>query len=376
MMDVIETYLTNHEQDIINDIKTFVKLESPTLDKTAVDEAGAWLCQKIVSYLNITPEIIKQKKTGNHIRFSYGKGEEQILMSGHFDTVWGKGELPLVEKGDVLYGPGVIDMKTGVLQILWALRALKETSTSVNKKIVVFFNGDHEGIASPTSRSYIEEEARKSAYGLVAESATGESGALKTFRKGIYRYQIHFKGKSSHAGNDHESGESAIQEAAYQIVDLEKMTQYDEGTTVNVGKVIGGSGINVRPESTTIEVDVRVVNQQMGEKIDERIKQIRPYNPKIDIKIEGGEVRPVMIKTEKTEALFQKANEYANLLGFELSQVAVGGGSDGSFIAAQGTPTLDGLGGVGGGPHARDEHINKSFIVPRTCLLALLMQNL
>ncbi|PTK89432.1 M20 family metallopeptidase [Staphylococcus gallinarum] len=375
-MSVIQTYLTDHEQEILDDIKSFVKIESPTSDKQAVDEAGAWLYEKIQAYLEIKPQIIEQEETGNHIRFEFGEGDDQILISGHFDTVWSKGDLPLVEKGELLYGPGVIDMKTGDVQILWALRALKEHAITTNKKIVVLFNGDHEGIASPTSRPYIEAEARKSKYGLVAEAATGETGALKTFRKGINRYTIQFKGKSSHSGNDHQSGESAIREAAYQIIDLENMTDYEQGTTVNVGLIQGGSGINVRPENAQIKVDVRITTPQNGKAIDQQIHAIKAYNPQVDIEIQGGEVRPVMMKTEQTESLFQLAKGYAQSIGFELEQVAVGGGSDGSFIAAQGTPTLDGLGGVGGGPHARNEHINKKFVVPRTTLLAELIKNL
>lgn len=375
-MSVIQTYLTEHEQEIIDDIKAFVKIESPTADKKAVDEAGAWLCNKIQSYLDIKPQIIEQEETGNHIRFEFGEGEEQILISGHFDTVWQKGDLPLVEEEETIYGPGVIDMKTGDVQILWALRALKEHDMPTNKKIVVLFNGDHEGIASPTSRPYIESEARNSKFGLVAEAATGESGALKTFRKGINRYTIQFKGKSSHSGNDHQSGRSAILEAAHQVINLENMTDYEQGTTVNVGEIQGGTGINVRPEHAQIKVDVRITTPQNGKEINERIHALKPYNDQVEIEIQGGEVRPVMMKTEQTEALFQQAKSYAQSIGFELEQVAVGGGSDGSFIAAQGTPTLDGLGGVGGGPHARNEHINKRFVVPRTTLLTELIKNL
>ncbi|SCT49637.1 putative succinyl-diaminopimelate desuccinylase [Staphylococcus cohnii subsp. cohnii] len=375
-MGNIKPYISEHKADIINDIKSLVKKESPTKDKAAVDEAGVWIKDKIRTYLDIDPETIEQQETGNHIYFTVGEGDEQILLSGHFDTVWGKGDLPLKADGEVLYGPGVIDMKTGIVQYLWALRALKENSVSPNKKIVALFNGDHEGIASPTSRPYIEEEARRSVYGIVAEAATGEQGALKTFRKGIYRYTIQFHGKSSHAGNDHKTGESAVLEAAHFITQLEALTDYDSGTTVNVGQITGGTGINVRPDFAEIKVDVRMTNHEAGEVTDKAIHDIEKHNDKIEIKINGGEVRPVMEKTKQTEALFQQAKSYAKDIGFELEQVAVGGGSDGSFISAQGTPTLDGLGGVGGGPHARNEHINTSKVVERTTLLATLLAKL
>ena len=372
----IKQYLTEHKADIIEDIQALVKIESPTKDKVAVDKAGSWIKDKIKSYLNIEPETIEQHETGNHIRFTVGEGEEQILLSGHFDTVWNKGDLPLKEDGEVIYGPGIIDMKTGIVQYLWALRALKENDISPNKKIVAIFNGDHEGIASPTSRPYIEAEARHSTYGMVAEAATGEQGALKTFRKGIYRYTIQFHGKSSHAGNDHEAGESAILEAAYFTLQLERLTDYDKGTTVNVGQLTGGTGINVRPDFAEMKVDVRVTNHKAGKEIDKAIHHIETHNHNIKVNIDGGEVRPVMEKTQETEMLFQQAKTYATEIGFDLEQVAVGGGSDGSFIAAQGTPTLDGLGGVGGGPHARNEHINTSKVVNRTTLLATLIEKL
>lgn len=375
-MSRIKDYISEHEVDIIEDIKALVEKQSPTSHKSAVDEAGLWIQEKIKSYLAIEPEIIEQQDTGNHIRFHVGQGDEQILVSGHFDTVWNFDDLELIEDNDIIYGPGVIDMKTGIVQVLWALRALKEQNIDTNKKIVVLFNGDHEGIASPTSRPYIEAEARKSQYGLVAEAATGDNGALKTFRKGIYRYTIDFKGVSSHAGNDHQAGESAILEAARFIERLESLTDYETGTTVNVGTMTGGTGINVRPDSAQIKVDVRVNNNDEGQKINQRIQQLEAYNSKVKVTIDGGQVRPVMEKTAATETLFEQAQDFAQQLGFELSQVAVGGGSDGSFIAAQGTPTLDGLGGVGGGPHARNEHINKTFIVDRTSLLATLFEQL
>lgn len=375
-MSRIKDYIAEHEADIIADIKALVQKQSPTAHKEAVDAAGLWIQDKIKSYLDIEPEIIEQQHTGNHIRFHMGEGDEQILVSGHFDTVWGFDDLALIEEGDTIYGPGIIDMKTGVVQVLWALRALKEQNIPTTKKVVILFNGDHEGIASPTSRPYIEEEARNSAYGLVAEAATGESGALKTFRKGIYRYTIDFKGISAHAGNDHQAGESAILEAAHFIERLESFTNYDTGTTVNVGTITGGTGINVRPDSARIKVDVRVKNNEEGLQIDERIQGLEPQNSKIEVTIDGGQVRPVMEKTDATEQLFQQAHALAQDLDFELEQVAVGGGSDGSFIAAQGTATLDGLGGVGGGPHARDEHINKTYVVDRTSLLATLFEQL
>lgn len=376
MMSDIQHYIEMHKDEIISDIKQLVQLESPTSDKNAVDQAGEWIQNAIKRYLGITPNIIKQNETGNHITFETGEGKEQILLSGHFDTVWDKGDLELIEEDNIIYGPGVIDMKTGVVQILWSLRALKENNKALNKRVKVLFNGDHEGIASPTFRPYIEEAARQSKYGLVAEAATGEQGALKTFRKGIYRYKIQFHGKNSHAGNDHEKGESAILEAAIFTQKLESLTDYEEGTTVNVGLISGGTGINVRPDFAEIKVDVRVVENEIGQQIDGKIKNLSSSNEKIKIEIEGGEVRPVMERTKQTAILFNKARSYANELGFELEEVAVGGGSDGSFIAAQGTPTLDGLGGVGGGPHARNEHINVRYVSDRTALLATLIEKL
>lgn len=375
-MSDIQSYIETHMNEIICDIKQLVQLESPTSDKKAVDQAGKWIQNAIKNYLGITPDVIKQSETGDHITFEIGQGDEQILLSGHFDTVWNSGDLELIEENNVIYGPGVIDMKTGIVQILWSLRALRENNITLDKRVKVFFNGDHEGIASPTSRPYIEEAARHSKYGLVAEAATGEHGALKTFRKGIYRYAIQFHGKSSHAGNDHEEGESAILEAAIFTQKLEELTDYEQGITVNVGLISGGKGINVRPDYAEIKVDVRVTENERGQQIDEQIKSISSSNEKVKIEITGGEVRPVMKRTKETEVLFSKARNYANELGFDIEEVAVGGGSDGSFIAAQGTPTLDGLGGVGGGPHARNEHINTDYVSERTSLLATLIEKL
>jgi glutamate carboxypeptidase len=369
------TYLQKHQKDILDDLRRLVQAESPSYEKEYVDRCGNELRVLFRKYFGIEAEVIQQATTGNHLRFTYGTGDSQILILTHFDTVWDIGRLSYQVEGNKAYGPGILDMKGGIIQSLWALKACSDLGVSLHKKIVFLCTSDEE-IGSYTSRELIEREALKSEVVLVPEPADAKTGALKTARKGVGTFKITIKGKASHAGNHHQDGVSAVEEMAHQILYLHSLTAYDKGTTVNVGIARGGNRVNVVAEQAEMTIDVRVPNMVEAERISSQIMSIQPHLEGISLKVEGSINRPPMERTDKTEKLFKLAESCAAELGFTLKEASVGGGSDGNFTAALGIPTLDGLGSVGEGPHAENEHIFIDHLPTRTALFAKLLTRL
>lgn len=374
MADLV-SYLQNNQNCILSDLERLVRAESPSHDKEKVDQCGEVLKALFREHLQVEADVIPQTDTGNHLRFTYGAGDSQILIIGHFDTVWEVGRLPYRVEGNRAYGPGILDMKGGIIQAIWALKACKELQLPLQKKIVFLCNSDEE-ISSYTSRSLIEAEALKSHTVLVPEPAEANTGALKTARKGVGRYRIKIFGKASHSGNHHEDGRSSVEEMARQILFLHQLTDYQRGTTVNAGVAAGGTRANIVAEYAEITVDVRTRSREEAERISAIIQGITPHTEGISIQVEGGITRPPMERNAHTERLFAQAARCADELGFALKETAVGGGSDGNFSAALGVPTLDGLGAVGAGPHAEYEHILIDQLPIRAALLAKLLATL
>lgn len=371
-MGDIYSYLQKNEQNILEDIEKFVKLESPTFDKVLADQCARYLRKLFRERLGLEAETIPQQEVGDHLRFVYGLGDKQLLLLGHYDTVWEAGRLSYRLEGNKAYGPGIFDMKAGVIQALWALKACQELNIKLNKKVVFLCTSDEE-ISSPTSRQWIEKESLLSDAVLVMEPATSSTGALKTARKGVGRFKVTIKGRSAHSGSHHEDGISAIEEMARQISYLHSLTNYDKGTTLNVGVAKGGTRANVVAEQAELHLDLRVVTTEEGEKMTQLIRNIKPYHPKIILQVEGGMTRPAMERTPVIEQLFKNAIVCGQELGLTLQEERAGGGSDANFSAALGIPTLDGLGPVGAGAHAEYEHILIDQIAERTALLSKLI---
>jgi glutamate carboxypeptidase len=371
-MSAIFEYLTKHQEDIHETLELFVRAESPSQNKELVDACGEVLQSLFAKHLQLTAEVIPQATAGNHLKFTYGDGDEQILISGHFDTVWDKGRLPFRVEGNKMFGPGIFDMKCGIIQSLWAIVALQNLGIRLNKKIVFLLTTDEE-VGSVTSRSVIEAEALKSKAVLVMEPSVGVTGALKTARKGVGNYHLQIKGVSSHAGNHHELGVNAIEELAHQVIQLQKLTNYAQGTTVSVGIAKGGGRVNVVPEHAEADVDLRITSLNEGARIDALIRNLQPVLSGTSIEVTGGINRPPFEKSDLVMQLLTKAKQIAGDLGFELDDASVGGASDGNFTAALGIPTLDGLGAVGDGPHAEYEHVLIDQIPYRTAMLAHLL---
>jgi glutamate carboxypeptidase len=297
------------------------------------------------------------------------------LVLSHFDTVWEQGRLTYRVEDGKAYGPGILDMKGGIVQAIWAVKALKASGWKPSRPIVFLCTSDEE-LGSPYSRQLIEREALASEAVLVPEPTVARTGALKTSRKGTGRFTIRIKGRAAHAGNHHEEGISAIEEMARQTVYLHSLTDYSKGTTLNVGIASGGTRLNIVAEYAELHVDIRTVNLEEAERVERLVRNLRPRLPGIALEVEGGMTRPPMVKTVHTEKLFQLAAQCGIELGIRLEQSHAGGGSDGNFASALGIPTLDGLGAVGEGPHAEYEHVVLDQLPLRAALFAKLLSRL
>ncbi|MFD1851135.1 M20 family metallopeptidase [Oceanobacillus bengalensis] len=374
-MDRIKEYIVQHKDQILADIRYIVEAESPSNNKKLTDACGRRIQDLFRRYFNYQAAEIVEEKYGNHLRFEYGTGKETILLLSHFDTVWNKGDLIFKVEENKVYGPGVLDMKGGLIQAIWAIKALVDLEIPLNKRIVFLCTSDEE-VGSPSSKHVIEMEAKISNYALVMEPPVVGSGALKTGRKGSSRYFIDIKGKAAHAGNNHKDGISAIKEAAEQIVFLESLTDYKKGTTINVGSVKGGGKLNVVPDTATIGINIRVKTNEEQKRIDRIVKSLAPHQEGLTLKVRGGMNRPPMNRNKEGAKLFKLARKVARDLDMDLKEAYVGGGSDGNLTANMGVPTLDGLGAVGKGIHAKNEHILINEIPNRTALLCKLIGSL
>ncbi|MGH9652978.1 MAG: M20 family metallopeptidase [Bryobacteraceae bacterium] len=370
-------YATEKQIEIVRLIREMVECESPSETPQAINRMAEVLVERTSDIA--TAERIEAKGFGDHVRVEFdGGGEGQILAIGHSDTVWPLGTLehmPFREADGRLWGPGVLDMKSGLAFFIWAMRGLRELRVPVRRKIVLWVVSDEEA-GSPASRELTEAEARRSDCVLVLEPGTGLAGKLKTSRKGVGHYTISVQGRASHAGLDFENGASAVVEAARQVIEIASWTDATRRITVNPGVIRGGTRTNVVAAEACVEVDARVVEAEDAAWLDRKFYELKPFEGRCGLQITGGFNRPPMERTEKIVTLFAKAQQIASEMAVELEESSSGGGSDGSFTAALGVPTLDGLGGVGEGAHAANESILVDRIADRTALLMGLLAGL
>lgn len=374
-METIKRIIETNKPQMLDHLKTIVEFESPSHDKEKLDQLALWIADTFKALVGGKSEIIEVEQYGNQVRCEWGEGEEQILIMAHFDTVWPVGTLkdkPFRIEGDRAYGPGVFDMKGGLIQGLFALKAIKEAGIQLKKKIVFLFDGDEE-IGNPASKEIIENEAKKSERVFVLEPAMSLAGAIKTSRKGVGMYEMRVKGIPSHSGIDPDKGISAIDELAKQIVRLHNETNLSTGTTINVGKISGGSAVNVMAEHAFAEIDTRAKTTKELERIHKFILGLNPIRENTEVITTGEINRFPLERTEEVANMFAVAKRIAKQeLGFELIEKETGGGSDGNLTAPF-AQTLDGLGAVGDGAHANHEHLLISHMTERSALLAGLL---
>jgi len=356
---------------ILADIEALVRVESPSADLAAV-AAGADMVARIgTERLGVAPErIIRDGRT--HLRWRLGEGPDRVLLLGHHDTVWPIGSLvtqPFGITDGVLRGPGCFDMKTGLVLALHAAAALPPGTP-----VTILSTGDEE-IGSPTSRELIEAEAAGCVAALVLE-ASADGGALKTERKGVSLYQVRVTGRAAHAGLEPERGVNASVELAHQILAVTALADPDRGTTVTPTLLAAGTTANTVPAAGEFAVDVRVRDAAEQRRVDEAMHALRPRLAGAGLEVTGAANRPPLPASAST-ALFDRASRLAAELGLpRLTRAAVGGGSDGNLTAGIGVPTLDGLGAVGGGAHADDEHVLVAELPGRAALIAALVTDL
>ena len=354
-------------------IQSLVRCESPSDNKAAVDACGA-LVEARARMLGGRVKVHSQRAFGNvlEIRFgrrAKGKAAKPRLLLSHIDTVWPVGTLksmPCRVADGRLWGPGALDMKAGVAMALAAIEMLSEANL-LDGEVVLLVNSEEE-IGSPVSRPVTERLAREAAAVYVLEPAQGL--AYKTARKGTGNWRIDIKGVAAHAGVDFEKGASAIRELARVVETVSAWTGFRAGVSVSVGLAGGGTKSNVVPAEAWAEVDVRITRKADAIPIERRFAALKARDPRCSLVLSGGMNRPPMERTRGTVALFHRARALAADLGFTLDEAATGGASDGNFTSALGIPTLDGMGAVGEGAHARHESIFIEHLAPRTALLA------
>jgi glutamate carboxypeptidase len=355
----------------------FTQVESPSFDKNAVDRFGALVAREWKSR-GARVRILRQRQRGNHIRAEWSpraaRSAGQILVLGHLDTVYAAGTLsrmPFRVSQGRAYGPGVFDMKGGLVIALFAVDALVASGRWPSKRIVFLWTSDEE-IGSGTSRALIEREARRSDAVLVLEPAAGLEGRLKTRRKGVGEIEIIATGRAAHAGLNPEDGVNAIEEISRQLARISRWNKPRRGVTVSPGVIEGGTRTNVIPEKARVLVDVRAVRAADARALERDFRALRPILRGAKLEIRGGFNRPPM-EQSSAAALYARARTCAREMGLSLEQAYVGGASDGNFTAALGVPTLDGLGAVGEGAHSAKENIVLRALPGRAALLAGLL---
>jgi glutamate carboxypeptidase len=280
--------------------------------------------------------------------------------------------MPFREADGKLFGPGVLDMKAGIVISLAAIEALQKDN-GLNHPVTLLCTSDEE-TGSLTSQTLIEDLARESELVLVMESALLD-GSLKTWRKGVGEFWVKVKGRAAHAGGAHEEGRNAIEEMSHQVLAIQKLTNYERGTTLNVGVMHGGTVSNVVPEEAVAQVDVRVMQPGEWERIEAEMQALKPALDGTSLEITGGLNRPPMPFDETMKATFEKAKAIAAGVGIELKAGGSGGGSDANFVAPLGVPVLDGLGAIGEGLHSEREFIFADSLQERAKLLVALLRN-
>lgn len=373
---LITSYLDSKEDEMKKMLETLVSFETPSHSKESQYDIILYL-QKQLESLDFFTLHVPGNNTGGYLYARPKVRKRQLpvqLLVGHCDTVWDVNtleEMPIIKSGDKMKGPGIYDMKAGLIQIFFALKAIKELQLDTLVTPVLLINSDEE-IGSHESTRAIRQLSKLSNRALVLEPPLGLDGKIKTERKGIGRFTLSVKGKAAHAGLDPGKGVNAIVELSHQVQRLYAMNDMERGITVNVGMIEGGISANVVAPMSKAVVDVRVANVEDGKYITEKIKNLKPFLPDVQLQIEGGIGRPPMEKTERNQRLWEEARRKGTSLGLTLEESSAGGGSDAN-TTSQHTATLDGLGTPGDGAHAIHEFILHDRLKERAALLTLLI---
>jgi glutamate carboxypeptidase len=359
---------------ILELLRRFVEIESPTTEKRAVDEFGAAVAEEM-KRLGAEVERYPQDTVGDIWEGRWGRGEGGLLLLTHLDTVHPLGTLarfPFAERDGRVFGPGVLDMKASFAIGVAAISALRDAGAMPEAPITWLCTSDEE-TSSRASRPIIERLAGSHDRALCLEPAL-PNGSLKTHRKGVGLYRLEARGRAAHAGSEPEQGINAILEMAQQALAVAALADSVRGTTVNVGVIQGGTRSNVVPEICRARVDIRVETTEEAERLERAFRALRPRTAGVVLQVEGGLNRPPLVRTEAIARAFARAREIGSQLGLSLQEGGTGGGSDANFIAHLGKPLLDGVGAVGEGAHSDRENVEVRSLVERAALLAGLIR--
>jgi glutamate carboxypeptidase len=375
----MDTFLKQKESEMLELLERLVNIDSGSYVKKGIDKVGE-LLKKEYENLGLQVEVHHQDNFGDNITIRHPESEEaSIIIVAHMDTVFPDGTAvirPFSRDDKKAYGPGVIDMKASQVSVLYAIKALIESGDESYKNVHIVLNGDEE-IGSESSRELIKGVAQGKKYALIVEPGRAD-GSVVSQRKGGGRFSMTIKGKGAHSGVEPEKGRSAIEELARKIVKLHALNNYEEGLTVNVGLVEGGTSVNTVAPIAVGHIDVRVVTMEQAEQVSKAIRDIcsTPDVEGTTIELSGGVTRPPMFPNEKSQQLLDIIKEVGKEIGVDVRDTKTGGGSDGNFTAAMGVATIDGLGPVGGNAHSDQEYLDIDTFVERTLLLAKTIKRL
>lgn len=371
MEQKIYNYYREHETEIFDDLRRLVLTEASTSDIAELADVRTVLEELIKERTGIVPYIYETPGKHDVVRVDAGEGNEKIVVVGHYDTVHPIGALSYKIDGNKLYGPGVYDMKSGLISAIWAIKAYQDLEIEMGKKVICVFNGDEE-TGSEDSNDIICEIAKDAKAALVTEPSTA-AGNIKTGRKGNMKFFVTIHGKAAHAGNAHQDGINALEEMAHEILYVQSLTNYEEGTTVNVGVAEGGTKVNVVPDCASFIVDCRFKKMSERQRIIGAVCGMKTTVPGASCKVEFIDGKLPMEESDANLALFAMAKSCGEKLGLSFTHEFVGGGSDGNAISAMGIPTLDGLGAYGDHAHSPEEFIYIDQLIPRMALFASLI---
>lgn len=366
-------WIEGRRDDVEDHLLELVEIETPT-EETGAFDGFFDVYSEDLEAAGLETERVEGDDTGGRLEAwspDVGSEDEIQLLLGHADTVWPLGtvdERPPEVDGDVVVGPGALDMKAGLTQLVFALRALDDLGFRPELPVHVMVSSDEE-IGSPESKPRIRELAERANRVFVLEPASGPDGKIKTARKSVGRFTVEIQGKAAHAGLEPEEGASATEELGSVIGRLHALTDVDRGVTVNVGEVQSGFRSNVVAPEARAEVDVRAPTKGAAEEVEREIRSLEAETPGTTLSVEGGFGRPPMEHTPGNQLLWRRVQNVAGMLDMELEGVRSGGGSDGNY-ASQHAPTIDGFGGVGDGAHQEYEYVDVPELLRRTALLA------
>ncbi|MFF9297982.1 2-dehydropantoate 2-reductase [Streptomyces althioticus] len=371
----VQRWLEEHREEMVADLAAYTAQGSASDDLDALGACLTWLRGWLDERLGAaaSEEVLRREAAGDVLirrypaRDATAADARPVLLLGHYDTVWPTGTLeswPFRREGDTVTGPGVFDMKAGLVQAVWALCALDALGLP-RPAVTLMLNGDEE-TGSLASRDAIVETGRDCRLAMVFEAAV--DGAIKTARKGVGLFTLTVTGSEAHAGLDPTAGASAIDELACQIIRLADLRDLEAGTSLNVGMIEGGTRSNVTAGRASAHLDVRVASAAEQDRVTRALANLRPEHPLTRLEVTGDWNRPVFERSEQVAEAAELAKTVARRLGHDLAEASVGGASDGNFLAAAGVPVLDGIGAVGRGAHARTECASVAGMVFRSAL--------